>query len=44
VFREPPREQQVVKNATTSGGQGEATEEAAAVSTRARLGLVDAYA
>jgi len=44
VFREPPREQQVVKNTTTSGGQGEATEEATAVSTRARLGLVDAYA
>jgi len=44
VFREPPREQQVVKNATTSGGQGEATEEVTAVSTHARLGLVDAYA
>jgi flagellar hook-length control protein FliK len=44
VFREPPREQQVVKNTTTSGGQGEATEEVTAVSTRARLGLVDAYA
>jgi flagellar hook-length control protein FliK len=43
VFREPPREQQVVKN-TTSTGQGETTEEVAAVSTRARLGLVDAYA
>jgi flagellar hook-length control protein FliK len=43
VFREPPREQQVVKNAMTSG-QGEATEEVTAVSTRARLGLVDAYA
>jgi flagellar hook-length control protein FliK len=43
VFREPPREQQVVKN-TTSGGQGEGTEEVTAVSTRARLGLVDAYA
>lgn len=44
VFREPPREQQVAKNATTSAGQGEATEDVAAVSTRARLGLVDAYA
>jgi flagellar hook-length control protein FliK len=43
VFREPPREQQVAKS-TTSGGQGETTEEVAAVSTRARLGLVDAYA
>lgn len=44
VFREPPREQQVVKNTTTSGRQGEANEEVTAVSTRARLGLVDAYA
>jgi flagellar hook-length control protein FliK len=45
VFREPPREQQpVVKNATGSTGQGDATEEVAAVSARARLGLVDAYA
>jgi flagellar hook-length control protein FliK len=43
VFREPPREQQVVKS-TTSGGQGEGTEEVTAASTRARLGLVDAYA
>ena len=43
VFREPPREQQVVKN-TTTAGQGEATEEVTAVSTRAKLGLVDAYA
>jgi flagellar hook-length control protein FliK len=44
VFREPPREQAVVKNNTTSTGQGDATEEVTAVSTRARLGLVDAYA
>lgn len=44
VFREPPREQPVVKNETTSGGQGETVEEAVDVSTRARLGLVDAYA
>jgi flagellar hook-length control protein FliK len=45
VFREPPREQQpVVKNGTMSGGQGDATDEVGAVSTRARLGLVDAYA
>jgi len=44
VFREPPREQQVVKNTTTSTGQGESTEEVTAVNTRARLGLVDAYA
>jgi flagellar hook-length control protein FliK len=44
VFREPPREQQVVKSTTTSTGQGEDTEEAGAASTRTRLGLVDAYA
>jgi flagellar hook-length control protein FliK len=44
VFREPPREQQAVKNNTTSAGQGEATEEVASISSRARLGLVDAYA
>ena len=44
VFREPPREQPVVKNNTTSAVQGEATEEVASVSSRARLGLVDAYA
>jgi flagellar hook-length control protein FliK len=45
VFREPPREQQPVsKNNVMSAGQGDATEEAASVSTRARLGLVDAYA
>lgn len=44
VFREPPREQQVVKNSTTSAGQGEGNEEVTAVSTSARLGLVDAYA
>ena len=44
VFREPPREQPVVKNSTTSAGQGEAVEEAATVNARTRLGLVDAYA
>jgi flagellar hook-length control protein FliK len=44
VFREPPRDQAVAKNTTTGAGQGEATEEVGAVSTRARLGLVDAYA
>jgi flagellar hook-length control protein FliK len=44
VFREPPREQQVVKNTTTAAGQGEATEEVTAISTHARSGLVDAYA
>jgi hypothetical protein len=44
VFREPPREQQVVKSTTTSAGQGETTEEVTSVSARARLGLVDAYA
>jgi flagellar hook-length control protein FliK len=45
VFREPPREQQpVVKSGTTSAGQGDASEEVASVSARARLGLVDAYA
>jgi flagellar hook-length control protein FliK len=44
VFREPPREQPVVKNNTTSTGQGAATDEVATVSSRARLGLVDAYA
>jgi flagellar hook-length control protein FliK len=44
VFREPPREQPVVKSNTTSAGQADATEEIGAVSTRARLGLVDAYA
>jgi hypothetical protein len=44
VFREPPRERQIVKNTTTSTGPGETTEEVAAVGTRARLGLVDAYA
>lgn len=44
VFREAPREQQVVKNTTTSAGQGETTEEVTSVSSRARLGLVDAYA
>jgi flagellar hook-length control protein FliK len=44
VFREPPREQPVAKSNTTSAGQGDATEEVTSVSTRARLGLVDAYA
>jgi flagellar hook-length control protein FliK len=44
VFREAPREQPVVKNDTTSAGQGDAADEAITVSTRARLGLVDAYA
>jgi flagellar hook-length control protein FliK len=44
VFREPPREQPVVKNTTTSAGQSETTEEVTSVSARARLGLVDAYA
>ena len=44
VFREPPREQPVVKNSPTSAEQGDATDEVAAVSSRARLGLVDAYA
>ena len=44
VFREPPREQPAVKNDAISTGQGDATEEATSVSTRARLGLVDAYA
>jgi flagellar hook-length control protein FliK len=44
VFRERPREQPLLQNATTSAGQDGATEEVAAVSTRARLGLVDAYA
>ncbi len=44
VFREPPREQPVVKNNTMSGEQGDAMDEVTTVSTRARLGLVDAYA
>jgi len=44
VFREPPREQPVVKDSTMSGRQDEATDEGASVTTRARLGLVDAYA
>ncbi len=44
VFREPPREQPVVKNNATSAGQGDAADKVASVSTRARLGLVDAYA
>ena len=44
VFREPPREQPVVKNNTTSTGQGDAADEVSSVSARTRLGLVDAYA
>jgi flagellar hook-length control protein FliK len=44
VFREPPREQPVVKNTTMSGEQGESGEEVTTVSSRVRLGLVDAYA
>jgi flagellar hook-length control protein FliK len=44
VFREPPREHAAVKSNATSTGQGDANEEVAAVSTHARLGLVDAYA
>jgi flagellar hook-length control protein FliK len=44
VFREPPREQPAVKDNTMSGEQGDATDDVATVSSRARLGLVDAYA
>jgi flagellar hook-length control protein FliK len=44
VFHEPPREQPVVKDNTTSAGQGEPVEEATTVGARTRLGLVDAYA
>jgi flagellar hook-length control protein FliK len=44
VFREPPREQPVVKNNATSAEQGEAVDEVASAGVRARLGLVDAYA
>jgi flagellar hook-length control protein FliK len=44
VFREPPRDQQAVKNNMTSAERGGATEEVASVAVRARLGLVDAYA
>ena len=44
VFREPPREQAAVKNNAMSAEQGDATDEVASVSSRARLGLVDAYA
>jgi flagellar hook-length control protein FliK len=43
VFREPPREQALVKNDAMSAEQGEGVEEVASVE-RARLGLVDAYA
>jgi flagellar hook-length control protein FliK len=44
VFREPPREQAAVKNNEMTAGQGDAADETIAVSTRSRLGLVDAYA
>jgi flagellar hook-length control protein FliK len=44
VFREPPHEQPVVKNDATSAGQGDTTDEVSTVSSRTRLGLVDAYA
>ncbi|MGH8235696.1 MAG: flagellar hook-length control protein FliK [Steroidobacteraceae bacterium] len=44
VFREPPREQPAVKNNMMSGEQGDMTDEVTTVSTRPRLGLVDAYA
>jgi flagellar hook-length control protein FliK len=44
VFREPPREQPVVKNTTTSAEQGDTADEVATVSARTHLGLVDAYA
>ena len=43
VFREPPREQAAVKNNARSTGQGETVDEVSTAS-RARLGLVDAYA
>lgn len=44
VFREPPRDQAVVKSNAMSAEQGDATNEVATVSSRVRLGLVDAYA
>jgi flagellar hook-length control protein FliK len=45
VFREPPRgEQPAVRNGAMSGEQGDAVDEVTTVSTRGRLGLVDAYA
>lgn len=44
VFREPPREQSAVKNSLSSTGQGDATDEVTTVTSRSRLGLVDAYA
>jgi flagellar hook-length control protein FliK len=45
VFREPPREQSAVKSDSMSAEQGAAAaDEVTTVSTRARLGLVDAYA
>jgi flagellar hook-length control protein FliK len=44
VFREPPREQAVVKTNAMGAEQGDAPDEGATVTTHARLGLVDAYA
>jgi flagellar hook-length control protein FliK len=44
VFGEPPREQLIAKNSTTSAEQGDTADEVTTVSTRAHLGLVDAYA
>ncbi len=44
VFREPPREQAVVKNNESSAEHGEVVEETTTVSARTHLGLVDAYA
>lgn len=44
VFREPPREQPVVKNSSVPAEQGEVGDEVATVTSQARLGLVDAYA
>jgi flagellar hook-length control protein FliK len=44
VFREPPREQPVVKSNTTAAEQGDTADEVATASGRARLGLIDAYA
>jgi flagellar hook-length control protein FliK len=44
VFREPPREQAAVKSNAMPGEQGEATDEVTTAASRARLGLVDAYA
>jgi flagellar hook-length control protein FliK len=44
VFREPPREQAAVKSNVMPGEQGDATDEVTTTASRARLGLVDAYA